>query len=417
MPQKAKRVLIVSYYFPPMGLGGVQRAAKTAKYLAQEGWHVHVLACNPDNYPIRDESLLNDLPEEVEITYLDDPVARHSRPSAEHDYILRGRSHLLRRIVQIPDSKKFWADRATKTAEKIIHDHSIAYLLTTSPPPSTHTVGIDLKRDFCVSWLADFRDPWFADSEKPITVLHTALQQNLEKNIIQYADRIVGVTSAHVRDLQKRYARFKDKIHHIPNGFDGDDFKNVEESFPEKLILAHGGTLCSPHTAGAFFEALLRLESEMLNQTEFWQIGAVDQEIHDMLLTRFADKIKIEFTGYMNHRDTLRQLAKSSAIVVFGGVDKKSLNIIPAKLYEGLAFKKPLLAVVEKTSAVHEVISRLQGVHHLDPDDSEGMKNLLKKIVDDHKAGTLFNQSRLSQLRKYERKYQARQMAELMENI
>lgn len=400
-----------------MGLGGVQRAAKSAKYLAQAGWNVHVLAGDPDNYPIKDKSLLDDLPEEVEINYLNDPIAVHAKLKADHDYILKGRSNFLRRIVQIPDSKKFWADRATKTAEEIIHEHSIPYLLTTSPPPSVHTIGINLKRDFHISWLADFRDPWFADSEKPITFLHKSLQQNLENNIIEYADLITGVTSAHVSGLQERYKQFKNKIHHIPNGFDRDDFEELKESFPEKLILAHGGTLCSSHTVEAFFEALLTLEEEVRSGVEFWQIGAVDQGIHSMLLSRFADKIKIEFMGYMNHKHTLRQLANSSAIVVFGGVDRKSLNIIPAKLYEGLAFRKPLLAVVEAKSSVSNVISGLPGVYHLNPDNLEDMKNSLGELVDAYRAGTLFNHSRLSEIQRYERKYQARQMAELLESI
>ncbi|MBD3216874.1 MAG: glycosyltransferase [candidate division Zixibacteria bacterium] len=416
MPQRNKNILIVSYFFPPMGLGGVQRAAKTAKYLARDGWNVHVLTCNPDSFPIQDRSMLEDLTDEVEITHIDDPVAKRANLPAEADYILKGKSGLIRRMVQVPDSKKFWADRASKTAEKIVREKSIEHLITTSPPPSAHTIGMHLKRMMDIKWLADFRDPWFADSKKPLTFMHKSMHEKLERNIIQNADSIVGVTSAHVSDLKGKYAEFASKIHHIPNGFDIEDFEGVEQSFPDKLVIAHGGTLCSRHTVEPFFIALTALEDDICGQIEFWQIGAVNEDIYKMIAERFSSTLKIKFMGYKSHTDTLSTLGKASVIVVFGGVDKDSLRIIPAKLYEGLAFKKPLMIVVEKESAVRGVIDDMPGVVHLDPDDRESMKRGLNIIVDSDKSGSLFNEPRGSKLKKYERKYQANQMAELLEN-
>ncbi len=400
-----------------MGLGGVQRAAKTAKYLARDGWNVHVLACNPDSFPIQDRSMLEDIPDEVEIIHIDDPVAKRANLPAEDNYVLKGKSGLIRRMVQVPDSKKFWADKASKTAEKIVRENSIEYLMTTSPPPSVHTIGLHLKRMMEIKWLADFRDPWFADSKKPLTFMHKSLHEKLEKNIIQTADIITCVTSLHVDDLKDRFADFRNKVYHIPNGFDEEDFDGIEQSLPDKLVIAHGGTLCSQHTVEPFFKALTELEDDIRGQIEFWQIGAVNEDIHKMLMERFSDKVKIEFMGYESHKDTLRTLGKASAIVVFGGVDKESLKIIPAKLYEGLALKKPLVAVVEKESAVREIIDDMPGVVHLDPDDMESMKRDLKNLFDDFKNGSLFNQSRGSELKKYERIYQAKQMAELLENV
>jgi glycosyltransferase involved in cell wall biosynthesis len=400
-----------------MGLGGVQRAAKTAKYLARDGWNVHVLACNPDSFPIQDRSMLDDIPEDVKIIHVDDPVAKRANLPAEDDYILKGKSGLIRRLVQVPDSKKFWADKASKTAEKIVREHSIEYLVTTSPPPSVHTMGLHLKRMMDIKWLADFRDPWFAESSKPLTFMHKSLHENLEKNIMRAADLFIGVTSAHVGDLKERYPESHDKVRHIPNGFDSEDFVSIEESFPDRLIIAHGGTLCSPHTVEPFFDALCELRDDILSQVEFWQIGAVNEDIHKMLMERFSDRVKIEFLGYKSHTDTLSALGKASAIVVFGGVDKESLKIIPAKLYEGLAFKKPLLAVVEKDSAVREVIDTISGVFRLDPENKVSMKRDLQKMFDDFKSGSLFIDSRGSGLNKYEREYQAKQMAELLENV
>jgi glycosyltransferase involved in cell wall biosynthesis len=417
LPKKDRSILIASFFFPPMGLGGVQRAAKTAKYFCRSEWDVHIITSDPKSYPIRDESLTEDIANNVNVINVGDPVANNTGIPAHNGYILRNKSSFLRRIVQIPDSKKLWAKRALLAAGQAARENSIKYVLTTSPPPSVHMIGLHLKRTLNIKWMADFRDPWFADSPKPLTFVHKSLHEKLEKRIMQDADLIVGVTLGHVTDLQNRFGKYREKIHHIPNGFDDEDFEHIHESVPDKIILAHCGTLCSAHTVEPFFRALSGLEDAILKQIEFWQIGAVNENIHTMVTGRYSGKIEIKFLGYMDHVDSLHQLAKSSAIMVFGGVDKSSLNIIPAKLYEALAFKKPLMAVVEEASAVNDVITGISGVYHLNPNDKGGMRNTLRKLVDDFNSGELFNESRMPELKIYQRKYQADQMAKLLENI
>jgi len=415
-----KNLLLVSYFFPPMGMGGVQRAAKTAKYLARDGWNVTVLTCTPDVSPYRDESLLHDLPPDIEIIRRSDPLGISKKTDSSYGYILKTGSGLMGRMARIPDSKVFWASKASEKAARIIKEKFIGYIMTTSPPPSVHKVGLSLKKHFGVKWLADFRDPWFADELRPLTPFHAILKARLEKDIIKNADAITSVTSSHRKDLILRYPQHESKIYHIPNGYDPEDFDGLIESNPSNLTFAHCGTLCSRDGVEAFFDGLEECVSggaEVASKIEFNQIGAVNEDIHDLLTKKYNHKIKINFSGYLSHKDALQILARASVVVVFGGVSTESIEIIPAKLYEGLALKKTVAAVVPKESAVYDVIKDVPGAYHLDPDDATALGNSMNKIISAYNSGTLFHESRESLIQKYSRKYLADQIGKLLEGV
>lgn len=417
MQSRDKNLLLVSYYFPPMGMGGVQRAAKTAKYLAQSGWNVTVLTCKGEDFPLYDDSMMKDLPPEIEIIRIPNPAAISKKTDSSSEYVLKSGSGFLQRLVRVPDSKALWSSSAAEKGAKIAHEKSINYVMTTSPPPSVHRVGLKLKKEFGIRWLADFRDPWFADELEPLTPFHAKIRRRLERDIISNADIVTSVTSSHCNDLISRFSGYKSKINHIPNGYDPDDLSDLVESNPSKLIFAHCGTLCSRYGAEAFFaelEKLMQAKTSLADKIEFWQIGAVNDDIHDLLVKRY-DKIEVKFFGYMNHKEALQKLAQASVVVVFGGVTRESTKIIPAKLYEGLALAKPLVAVVSKDSAVYDVVQDMPGIYHLDTDAKTSLDDSLKAIVSAYKSETLFHESRKPLIQKYSRQVQADQIGNLLE--
>lgn len=418
MQSRDKKLLLVSYYFPPMGMGGVQRAAKTAKYLTRSGWNVTVLACKPEALRFDDESLMKDLPSDLEVIRVPDPAGISKRAASPADYILKTGSGLLQRLVRVPDAKVLWASNAAEKAAQILKEKSINYVMTTSPPPSVHKVGLKLKKDFDIKWLADFRDPWFADELEPITPFHARIRNSLEREIIDNANIITAATSSHSDELKSRFPKHKEKIHHIPNGYDSEDFAGLTESNPSKLIFAHCGTLCSRYGVEALFAGLEKLvadQKEIADKMEFWQIGAVNDDIHDLLVEAHSKIVEIKFIGYLNHEKALQKLAESSVIVVFGGVTRQSTHIIPAKLYEGLAFSKPLAAVVPKDCAVYDVIREMPGIYHLDPDDPKLLTTTLREIVSAYDSGKLFHDSRSALTQKFSRKVLADQIGKLLE--
>lgn len=417
MQSRDKNILLVSYYFPPMGMGGVQRAAKTAKYLAQFGWHVTVLTSKGEELPLHDESMMNDLPSDVEVIGVNDPAAIVRKSGSSTDYVIKPGSGFLQRLVRVPDAKTLWSANAADRAMKIVNDKSIKYIITTSPPPSAHKIGLKLKKEINIRWLADFRDPWFADELEPLTPFHSRIRNRLEADILSNADIVTSVTASHFHDLINRFPEYKTKVHYIPNGYDPEDFEVLTESNPSKLIFAHCGTLCSRYGAEAFFEGLEKIvteNKEFSKEIEFWQIGAVNDDIYEMLTEKYSKNIEIKFFGYMNHDKALQKLAQSSVVVVFGGVTRDSTKIIPAKLYEGLALAKPLAAAVPRDSAVYNVIREMPGVYHLDTDDGTSLNKSLRDVISAHKSGRPFHESRESQIQKFSRKVQANQIAGLL---
>ena len=196
--------------------------------------------------------------------------------------------------MRIPDIRVFWSQKIRETADKIIEENGIKYLLTTTPPPSLHQVGVYLRRKYNLHWLADFRDPWQADDLTDITPIHAYIRKKLEHNILEYADYISVVTTTHQHDLQGRFPEYKDKINYIPNGYDPDDFMLKPNPPKDKLTLTHCGTMCSRFSVLAFFEALKKAvnqKSELKNKIEFVQIGNVDEDIFHTIWKMIIDNI------------------------------------------------------------------------------------------------------------------------------
>ena len=159
---EAKRVLFLTYNFPPMGGGGVQRSVKFVKYLPQFGWVPTVLAADDPYYWARDETLLGDVPPGIIIKRLSP-----TRPHILYRFLsLFTTETNVRRIVDgvlIPDDRILWALRAALAARALIREHAIRVIYTTSPPHSTQIAGLILKRMTGLPWVADFRDPWTRD--------------------------------------------------------------------------------------------------------------------------------------------------------------------------------------------------------------------------------------------------------------
>jgi glycosyltransferase involved in cell wall biosynthesis len=418
LPRQSKNLLLVSYYFPPMGMGGVQRAAKTAKYFARAGWNVTVLAAAAGLYLSSDNSLLDDIPQTVKVVRIADLTPPGTESKKTPGFIIKRAASFWSRLVRLPDSKLLWSKKALKAAEKIVTENSIEYLLTTSPPPSVNTFGLHLKQKFNLKWLADFRDPWFSDDLPPLTPLHKYARKRLESKIMKCADIITTVTSTHHQHLMRCYPDHQDRYYFIPNGYDPEDLETIEESTPDKLVITHCGTLCSKFSVEAFFDSvldLIRQDSGLKGQLRFEQVGAVSEDIYQLIIERYSPHIDIKFYGYLEHKLALEKLAQAWAVVVFSAITPGNRMIIPGKLYEGLALSKPLLGVFEKENPAATLIHNMQAAYHLDPDDPEEMKNLLRELIILYRSNTPGGISRKSKLKEFTRQHQAQTMARLLE--
>ena len=234
-----EKVLIITYYFPPIGMGGVQRVSKFAKYLPHFDWEPIVITVKDISYYFYDKSLLNDV-KDVKIIRTEslDPlrismilkkffqIKRNKINERYKEGYFKKIYNIINKWFLIPDSKILWVPFAIVSALKVIKKENIKLIFTTSPPNSCHLAGLFLKKLIKVKWISDFRDYWSMNGiSKYPTFFHRFINDFIKKKIIKNADCIIAVSNG-IIDEMKRHS-VSHKFYLITNGFDCDDFLNI----------------------------------------------------------------------------------------------------------------------------------------------------------------------------------------------
>ncbi len=350
---KSRSVLIISYYFPPLGLSGVQRPLKLAKYLSCSGWKVYVLTVKPVAYWQQDESLFADLPPEV-------PVFRAgSADPARLAYLLgrkiRKESGFSSAPSMVWDSKIGFAPFAYWKAARVIKKFGIGTVWTTSPPPSIHRVGARLKRKQGIRWVADFRDPWEVESPDAGSPLWTKRQDEL-KALLAQADGVTTVDD----EIQYYLAGFAggNPVHTIFNGYDPEDLPQVNKKKSEVFTLAYGGTLnaaCNPHL---FLKGLARWKKEKQVPFRLFLVGRTLGLPVEEWLEELGLEENVILAGYLPHCQALLELSKADLFLLFVGMDEKYRFTLTAKIFEYIGLGRPVFAVAPPNGAVAEFLEK-----------------------------------------------------------
>ena len=230
-----KKVLIITYYWPPSGGSGVQRWLKYVKYLVDFGIEPIVLTVDPLDaiYPNEDKSLLKDLSPNTEVQFA------HAKSPLKTYQKIRNKSapksgfageadptvmdtffRFVRGNFFIPDARKGWNKNAIKCAKKIILENSIDTIISSSPPHSTQLIGLKLKQDLQIKWICDLRDPWtelFYNKSMYQTALAKKIDKTYERKCLDAADEIIVVSQNISNNFVRKYPRTKTKINIIPN--------------------------------------------------------------------------------------------------------------------------------------------------------------------------------------------------------
>ena len=272
-PQK---VLIIAYYWPPAGGPGVQRWLKFVKYLPEFGIEPIVYCPENPNYPIVDESLVNEIPNGI--TIIKQPIKEPYQlanflskksskkissgviPKAKKQSLTEKLMLYVRGNFFIPDARKNWIKPSVEFLSEYIKTYKIETIITTGPPHSVHVIGFELKRNLNIKWLTDFRDPWTTIGYHKALKLTKSSQQKhieLETKVLNSADAIV-VTSNHTKNEFE--TKTTKPISVITNGYDNHSVR-VEEKHKE-FTLSHIGSLLSERNPKILWEVLSELISE-----------------------------------------------------------------------------------------------------------------------------------------------------------
>jgi glycosyltransferase involved in cell wall biosynthesis len=392
-----KRVLVISYYWPPAGGAGVQRWLKFTRYLPEFGVEPFVLTVNEKvaTYPQIDTSLEQDILPKLNVTKTDsfEPLRVYGRLFG-HDKIPYGGfanvskeglfsklSRFIRGNFFVPDARKGWNSYALKAARTIIADNNIQVVVTTGPPHSTHLVGLELKKELDIRWIADFRDPWtdiYYNDQLLRLPFVKKMDQELEREVLQNADVVVANCRSNAALLQNK-CESNARMVSIENGYDEEDFTNQVEISSGVFKLVYTGTMAASYRPEVLFESLLKLKSEGF-KFEFHLAGNLAPEI---LETETCRRLKCELKShsYLPHKQSVNLLTSAHVLVnIFPetGNDKG----IPGKLFEYLAAKKPILNIGPKDGDAAHLLVECDSGETFSRNESAGLAQYLKTLME-----------------------------------
>lgn len=388
--KKTLSVLIVSAYFPPASLPGVHRVIRFARHLREDGWPVSVITMDPiyfDRYARNDETLLEQVADGVcvhrtkvfrglkKISEVKErlrwtpkkPMNKRkpastagtkSRPTAWQrlkEWVID--------IVTFPDRDIGWFWYAVRQGRELLERNRVDVILSTAPPHTSHLVAANLSRRFNIAWVADFRDPmaripfyWSRKGKR----LKKARWERLEKRIVAKADAVILNTDRMKKEFENVYGeKVYQKLYCVTNGFDSELFKKYEEIEPaqgDRLIITHAGSLYGSRNPIALFEAMALAIAAGRIPKEGIRLNLLGSYVRDWGLPEKMDELTlgsvVNLLAAVPHRECLMSMAASHVLLV---IQPESIIQVPAKLYEYMALRRPILALAPE-GAVGDLI-------------------------------------------------------------
>ena len=423
-----KKILIITYYWPPAGGPGVQRWLKFVKYLPDFNIEPIVYIPENANYPITDTSLNSEVSKDLIV--IKQPIKEPYRlanlfSKKDSSSISKGiipvqkkQSFIQKLLIYIrgnffiPDARIAWVKPSVLFLSDYISNSNIKTIITTGPPHSLHLIGLNLKEKLGVEWVADFRDPWTTigyHKKLKLSKTSKAKHKLLEKQVLNAADKII-VTSYNTK---KEFETITNKpITVITNGYDNETVGAV--SLDNKFTLSHIGSLLSERNPEILWQVLKELIEELDGFKEDFQlnfIGFVSDNIMESLkkngLTNYANNI-----GYVPHNEAIVFQKKSQILLLIEINSEETKSIIPGKLFEYMVSNRPIISIGPKDSDVENIIKETNTGNYFTYDDYALLKTTIKNHYTAFKNRTL--QSHAVGLQKFSRKNLTKQLTEIL---
>ena len=400
-----KKALIITYYWPPAGGPGVQRWLKFVKYLPEFGIQPIVYCPENPNYPIVDESLVNEIPKNF--TILKQPIkepyglanifskGRAKKistgviPKARKQSFIEKVMLYVRGNYFIPDARKNWVKPSVEFLSNYIKEHQIETIITTGPPHSLHLIGLHLREKLNIKWLADFRDPWTTigyHKDLKLTASSKAKHLSLESTVLNSADEII-VTSNHTKNEFK--TKTKQPISVITNGYDSHAIR--VEAKDEKFTLSHIGSLLSERNPKILWETLSELIVENEAFSKSFQLNLVGIVSEDVIESIHQNGLKnhVNVVGYVNHHEAIRFQMKSQLLLLIEIDSEDTKAIIPGKVFEYLISETPILAMGPPEADVEQIIKFTNTGNYFNYNQKSELKSQLLDYFMTYQNGNL----------------------------
>jgi len=413
-----KKVLIITYYWPPAGGPGVQRWLKFVKYLPDFNVEPIVYCPENPNYPFLDDTLLDEVSKET--TIIKQPIrepyklaklfSKNSKtiskgiiPSEKKQSPIEKLMLYVRGNFFIPDARKSWVKPSVSYLSEYISKQGIETIITTGPPHSLHLIGVELKEKLGVKWLADFRDPWTTigyHKQLRLTEASKAKHKALEKKVMTLADGII-VTS---NNTKLEFQRITNKpITVITNGY---DVEGVQASvLDEKFSISHIGSLLSKRDPEVLWKVLRDLtlkENGFKEVLEINFVGAVSDSVLKTIAS-YGLNGYIRNRGYVSHKEAIKYQKKSQILLLVEIDSEDTKAIIPGKLFEYMISGRPVIALGPESSDVETILDDTNTGRYFGHDNYDELRMTIKEYFEAFKLKDL--RAEPTNLEKYGRKH------------
>ncbi|NOT35764.1 MAG: glycosyl transferase family 1 [Saprospiraceae bacterium] len=424
-----KKVLIITYYWPPSGGPGVQRCLYFVKYLREFGWEPIVYTVDKGEFPYYDYSLEKEIPDGIQILKhkavepfsiykklvglkKEDKLKPNVVVEKSKRPLLHSIATWIRGNIFIPDARMLWIKPSVKFLSAYLSENKTDAILTSSPPHSLQLIGLELSKKFNIPWLVDLRDPWtrifFADKLKMSAY---AKKRNLEyeKNVLSQATSIVTVSQSCAEGFKEICGRLP---YVITNGFD-----KVSESIirnDDNIIIAYGGTLSgdrNPEKLWIEIKNYIDKNVSLKSKIKLQFFGAIDPAVYESIKSnKLGDYL--ETFDALSHDEYLKRMSLADILLLVG--TKNDKGVITGKFFEYLAMKKPIISISPNDSDVEIILEQTQSGKNAGYEDVLKIKEIINWAIDICKNKETF-QPNANEIEKYSRRILTKKLADLLD--
>ena len=428
-----KKVLIISYYWPPAGGIAVHRCLKFAKYLREFGWEPIICTADKPEYPVLDEGNFKDVPEGVKVikTKIWEPfnlfklITGKKKDERIHNVFLEEEKQTfahklgiwIRGNIFIPDARKFWIRPSVKFLSEYLKENPVDVLFTNGPPQSTHMIAYGVKKRLGIPWHADFQDPWTQVDYFPqlmLNPLSLKIHKTMEQRVFRYADKVTICSETWKHDLESIGAK---DVGGIVWGYDEDDFKNINIELSPKFTLSHYGSLGPDRNAKTLWKAcsiIAKENKQFANDLEIELAGfighAILNEIESLEL-----KNNLVLFDHLSRKETLERMHRSQVLLLILN-DMPNVNgRLPGKLFEYLASRRPILVIGPEESDASKIVNGVNAGYTCDFSNLEKTISTVKELYEKFKNSEL--KPNKNDISKYSNRNLTKKLAEFLDNI
>ena len=408
-----KRVLIITYYWPPSGGSGVQRWLKMSKYLPENGWQPMIYTAENAEYPVEDPSLAQDVAPEAEIirrpivepyTFYKKFLGMKKGEKVKAGFINEGAkksgwkenlSIWLRGNLFIPDARCWWIKPSVRYLSQYLKEHPVDAMVSTGPPHSMHLIAKALHKKFNIPWVADFRDPWTdIDFYKDLKLTSFADRKHhrLEHQVLTEATKVVTVGWDCAKGLESHGAK---DVAVITNGYDIDnpivethgraslqEHQQDHETLP--FTMSHIGIVGANRNPETFWQSIAELDLPI----KIRLIGQVDNSVIESIKRHNIEKY-VEIIPYIPHNQVIAEQHKADMLLLFVNNTPNAKGILTGKIFEYLASGRPILCIGPEDGDSARILNETQTGVTVDFNDKEKMKHTILMLYDKFKDNNL----------------------------